>query len=70
MKRSLMKTSSENLVDMVLETLPTPHTEHVIDDVFQTIDNNPAFFKIAVILAVKDCQPSYLAFYLRTHRYA
>lgn len=31
----------KQLVDQVLERLPAPHTEDVIEDVFQAIENNP-----------------------------
>lgn len=39
-----MKTSGvKTMVREVLETLPAPYTEHVIDDVFHTIETNPQF---------------------------
>jgi hypothetical protein len=39
-----MKTSGvKAMVREVLETLPSPYTEHVIDDVFQAIEVNPKF---------------------------
>lgn len=39
-----MKTSGvKALVREVLETLQAPYTEHVIDDVFYTIETNPKF---------------------------
>jgi hypothetical protein len=39
-----MKTSGvKAMVREVLETLQTPYTEHVIDDVFQAIELNPKF---------------------------
>lgn len=41
-----MKTSGvKTLVRQVLDTLPTPYTEHVIDDVFHTIEHDPRFFE-------------------------
>lgn len=33
----------KRLVNEVLDTLPTPHTEHVIDDVFHAIEHNPTY---------------------------
>lgn len=39
-----MKTSGvKTLVRQVLDTLPTPYTEHVIDDVFHAIEHDPEF---------------------------
>jgi hypothetical protein len=39
-----MKTSGvKAMVREVLEALPTPYTEHVIDDVFQVIESDPNF---------------------------
>ena len=39
-----MKTSGvKAMVRDVLDTLPTPYTEHVIDNVFQAIELNPKF---------------------------
>lgn len=39
-----MKTSGVNaLIREVLETLQAPYPEHVIDDVFYTIETNPKF---------------------------
>lgn len=33
------------LVKRVLDTLPAPHTEHVIDDVFYAIEHNPEYLQ-------------------------
>lgn len=39
-----MKTSSvKAMVREVLETLPAPYNEHVIDEVFEAIESNPRF---------------------------
>lgn len=35
----------KRLVNEVLDTLPTPHTAHVIDDVFHAIEHSPTFLE-------------------------
>jgi hypothetical protein len=43
-KGTTMKTSGvKAMVREVLETLPAPYNEHVIDEVFQAIESNPRF---------------------------
>jgi len=35
----------KRLVNDVLDSLPTPHTEHVIDDVFHAIEHSPKYLQ-------------------------
>ena len=35
----------KRLVNDVLDSLPTPHTEHVIDDVFHAIEHSPEYLQ-------------------------
>lgn len=49
-----MKTTGVKLlIGQVLDTLATPYTEHVIDDVFHAIEHNPRFLEQYVSLCEK-----------------
>src|SRR5690349_4385059 len=42
----MMRTAGvKRLVDEVLRTIPKPHTEDVIDEVFEAIEQNPSWLK-------------------------